>query len=80
MAKWEPIETAPKDGTPILGYAYGKYAVVYWEDVLTVSGHKDGCWALFVPGTWVEDDWWIPTHWHSLPEAPTQAVTSDKRG
>jgi hypothetical protein len=28
--KWQPIETAPKDGTPILWHSGSEYAVIFW--------------------------------------------------
>jgi hypothetical protein len=65
---WEPIETAPKDGTQILVYCGDVWAVVYWWD-----GYG-GVWrvAADVNG-WNESDELssTPTHWMSLPEPPT---------
>lgn len=58
---WLPIETAPKDGTHILGYASGKYAIVYW------SGTS---WELSEVGAYAENGEWTPTHWQPLPAAP----------
>ena len=61
---WEPIETAPKDGTPILGYARGDYTVVRWNK----NGHY---WTLCVCGTRADDGEWWPTYWLPLPPPPT---------
>ena len=71
---WRPIETAPKDGTAILGYVpiipgpgdsdatpNGDLIVIWWE--------ARGCWT---------DDRDLPalcrpTHWMPLPEPPEPA-------
>lgn len=72
MMEWQPIETAPKDGTPILvcrvGYQAQQVAAVYWDwtfsrrypwQFLTIAdGHAKG---------------W-PTHWMPLPPPPTQGT------
>jgi hypothetical protein len=54
---WQPIETAPKDATEILGYWNRSkvMAVVYW-------------WH----NAWLQDRWEMspPTHWQPLPEPP----------
>ena len=80
MAEWQPIDTAPKDGTPILVYAdcsgweeYGKSRVVaYW------TRH---CWAAYGPafGEPLRSKDGMtpqriadcnPTHWMPLPTPP----------
>ena len=60
--KWQPIETAPKDGTWILTYtegvmnSEGPYLVVrYWNGEWTEPG---GLWPL------------VPDYWMPLPEPP----------
>lgn len=71
--EWQPIETAPKDGTNILLYAEGRiiegwYYLIegrnsgYWK-VATLSPHGCGCCA---------DDLENPTHWKPLPKPPEQ--------
>lgn len=64
--KWQPIATAPKDGTPILAYenldfkskekGFFEYSIAEW-----VSGRGD--WRC---------DLLRPTHWMSLPAPPAQ--------
>lgn len=78
MAGWQPIETAPKDGTHILLYSAGasedKQCVGHFYKLhLTRSQRQQGLtdWEGFlcVPdGTAVRSE---PTHWQPLPEAPT---------
>lgn len=63
MSKWQPIETAPKDGTQFIAwishYYQGKggHALVLW--LPSKNGWHDAS-ARRVQ----------PTHWHPLPEAP----------
>jgi len=54
---WQPIETAPKDGTPVL-VADGS-----WVGVLAWDRYANG---------WVNDemDSASPTHWRPLPKPP----------
>lgn len=65
--KWKTIDTAPKDGRPILGYARGTMTVVSWY-AARESPH--GWWNLVEPGAYAEDEEWSPTHWTALPGAP----------
>lgn len=69
---WQPIETAPKDGTPVLiggdrllwaaGFnstraRYIEHEIEYWH----IDDGKFGPWPLRGPA---------PTHWRPLPPAP----------
>ncbi|WP_420013308.1 DUF551 domain-containing protein [Tateyamaria sp.] len=59
--QWKPMETAPRDGTEILGYVGEGYvggAVVLRFDLNTTS--------------WLDwdDDAWEATHWMPLPSPP----------
>jgi hypothetical protein len=66
MKEWKSIESAPNDGTPILGFwmdgdyvGVGKsYAVTAFRDFEWISLDADD--VVFNP----------PTHWMSLPEPP----------
>jgi len=79
---WQPIETAPKDGTPFLAWydktAYGvplSWAILRWCAEYNDGGvFKDGAWATFRG----EDYGWDahipcfpPTHWKPLPAPPS---------
>lgn len=59
MSKWQPIETAPKDGSDILAHwkASGTSHVVYYA----LGRWCDDC----------DDEISTPTHWMPLPEPPT---------
>lgn len=65
FGEWQPIETAPRDGTPILAYGVGcgpaPYAAIAWEPV-----HESWacCW-----DNWPLEDY-AATHWMPLPEPP----------
>lgn len=61
--EWQPIETAPKDGTPVILLREGKSVVAYW-------GGQYG-------SRWCMDEWIAaygldqhPTHWLPLPDPP----------
>ena len=67
---WKPIDTAPKDGTCILGYADDETTVVYWF-------HVGRNWELSVSGAYCDDGEWTPTHWMPLPSPPGVAPTDN---
>jgi hypothetical protein len=65
MSEWQPIETAPTDGTRILGAGEGWVETLYWTNSPWVSG-----------GGWVNDVCrsdtieYCPTHWMPIPASP----------
>ena len=69
MSEWQPIKTAPKDGSKILVYLPPREksdGSGVWDAVYTVSH-----W--YAPGRY----WWDhsmskPTHWMPLPAPPIQ--------
>ena len=68
---WQPIETAPRDGTIVL----------LWDGrkITTASYDPDygGSWDLVVCGDYAESsEFYGATHWHTLP-APPNAQTPD---
>jgi hypothetical protein len=83
MREWQPIETAPKDGTKIdllFPYPRGRTINCYWGTI-GLSG-SEGLWVWRQP-TWgngellPEDQWQMscypnlePTHWMPVPELP----------
>lgn len=78
--KWQPIETAPKDGTSILIYGEnegchgGNIAAVYWEPKGFPSLGEDVGWKPVAANTFyygINCDIENPTKWMPLPEEPT---------
>lgn len=77
---WQPIETAPKDGTPILVYfarRTGRLESTYrveWHNIYGETTPEDGGWCVddekYGPYSlrgWCEGD---ATNWQPLPEPP----------
>lgn len=73
--EWQPIETAPKDGTQIL---------LFWPYITQEGGVTTGHW--YRAGEGVPDRWYSPivngyatppTHWMPLPSPPSP---EDSRG
>lgn len=72
---WQPIETAPKDGTPILLYKpnekrMGAYLLAGFWDVewWACAGSK-----LVYFSRLDQREYGHPTHWQPLPEPPEEA-------
>ena len=76
MNDWQPISTAPRDGTEILGYAPERRGRMIRQDVATMA------WGWLGSGGWYSTANGIPiteevTHWMPLPDPP--AVKEEKR-
>lgn len=79
--EWQPIDTAPRDGTAILAkmenkaYRYTMPFVVFWGN----SREESGDMPALPPNSTIERDWllagsedysllYYPTHWMPLPK------------
>ena len=83
VMKWQPIETAPKDGTRLMLWR-GSTSFGKWNDMV-VAQWFDGAWRWpdmrdnpSTHGPWSDEELWDGyednksfTHWMPLPEAPT---------
>jgi hypothetical protein len=67
MMEWQPIETAPKDGTPVLIYE-PPYKDLLPFDIYVCKWcqHKEA-WVEFAGEEYSQYD---ATHWMPLPDAP----------
>lgn len=62
---WQPIDTAPKDGTPVL---------LWTAEGITEASYYYGRWSYFPVEAAYEGGTLLmckPTHWCPVPEAPT---------
>ena len=67
MSEWQPIETAPKDGSRFLAFHDGHVDFWHWQDFKD-GGKAPVGWRNFV---YVYPDGGnIPSHWMPLPEPP----------
>ena len=71
MSEWQPIETAPKDGTTVLLYCQGSFLPG------PAPFMQAGAWGFWHSGNpnhqrdcWIADEPVDPTHWMPLPEPP----------
>lgn len=64
---WQPIETAPKDGTVFIAFEAGDAYRCNWLEQHDGEGH-------FSAGWWdhVNDSFENPTHWMPLPTPPQE--------
>ncbi len=67
MSEWQPIETAPKDGTEILVCITYNLPDDEWETVQWVDGWRSGKWFRYHDKIYIP---FPPTHWMPLPPPP----------
>jgi len=68
--RWRPIDTAPKDGTPIMVLRGQWMAIAWWGK--TINGHMAWCHdAGFFPS------WDLPTHYRPKPLTPAEEAELD---
>ena len=70
-AGWQPIETAPKDGTDVLLYspdAISDAMIGHWVDGFGPPGDGGAWWPDNDSARFPIDAW--PTHWQPLPPPP----------
>ncbi len=72
---WQPIGTAPKDGTRVLLWHSGEMEIGYWSTSLWVTrpndsplGKQDGAWIMHENRSDTIE--LTPTHWRPLPASP----------
>ena len=78
VQQWQPIETAPKDGTNILLVnRAGNVATGLWQG----NGEYEGWWLRGGnrPNTFFNHHYG-PSYWMPLPEPPTEAIREEKGG
>lgn len=71
MSEWQPIKTAPRDGTPVLIWDNGVYRAHWSEEAHDYKFEDYPGWQIFD----CEDGFYSvasksPTHWMPLPEPP----------
>ena len=85
---WRPIETAPKDGTIIIGYEVKQdrigVSLVSWHEGKSTKGWVQSVGAEIKDGKRVHDDNWkliglTVTHWMPLPDPPLSIYESQTR-
>ncbi len=72
---WQPIATAPKDGTDILVFqpAFEKHGIKSWQVERMAVASWNRSWSVSHVGGWeceTEIEWEAVTHWMPLPESP----------
>lgn len=77
--KWQPIETAPRDGSRILLYGDGEIEIARYVERDTFFGNRkgrDSFWEINVEsssGFNYHNDFFDPTDWQPLPDFPIRS-------
>ena len=74
--KWQPIDTAPKDGAMFIAYQNGSVYECRWVEYPPDLDHQGSAGFLDMTNDGIE----YPTHWMPLPEPPTEAILEEKEG
>lgn len=70
MTDWQPIETAPRDGTPIIfGYYDGTVCEGYWMGDPTRNHWGETGWFAIDSDVLTEHPW-LPDEWMPFPPPP----------
>lgn len=67
--QWQPIETAPRDGSRFLGSYQGKVGFWHWQNDPESTGRPIGWRDSFI---FVSREGEGPTHWMPIPEVPAK--------
>jgi hypothetical protein len=74
LVGWRPIETAPKDGTPVLvGHEQAVFSA-WWEKDGTQTNTNHPGWVDGTTNSYEEYTTYEPTHWMPLPAPPATAT------
>ena len=84
MAEWQPIETAPKDGTAVLAACpqAANIFIAAWRTWRSdaLRGDVTGWWSNGAKNAYQPDQLIIqPTHWQPLPPLPDGTATVSPR-
>ena len=70
---WQPIDSAPKDGTTVLGYFAGRKSGLSFDLITWMDAGERSAWHF--DGTYHhEPDKPQPTHWMAIPDPPADAA------
>jgi hypothetical protein len=75
---WQPIETAPKDGTLILTVVAGWQPGIFrWDEIGRWTPDPESFLNASDLGEWIDGNEYNPTHWMPLPTGPTKIAALD---
>lgn len=70
VPQWQPIETAPKDGTRIHAWNGDYQTTIYWYRAPKPPYQPGWAQVQGLRDEFYDDGMWNPTHWMPLPAPP----------